>query len=385
MKDDNFYSEETIKEMVQDLLSVELLYRVEDKVHYPDEKQYIAMIVKTFSVLVIYEICDSLKKKNLIDLPSDFVKQLRAERNRIKEDITISKNANNTIKEMGIDFKQKVYDIVIYIWKGNLVDINFELYFEKLDNSEFWGQLRICVSQILKTFSKKFFNDENLFESLLNEAMKEYENPFRNDNLEKFSYSTNKLFELTDCMENKDKQFVLYRYRFIDSIYNIEKILPVIEFKIDNKSTFNTEMCLLKWKAMVIESIGKMFRESKTCFMKKVANELSQNITWKEFYQKNRALRNNLHYNETHALSQCDIDKIKANQSVYFDIIITQIKNEIFVDIDKECIDVTLFYKYWIGKGKSFEELVKYEHLYWYTYKMIKPLIKCGKISIKEH
>lgn len=84
-------------------------------------------------------------------------------------------------------------------------------------------------------------------------------------------------------------------------------------------------------------------------------------------------------------MSQCDIDKIKANQSVYFDIIITQIKNEILVDIDKECIDVTLFYKYWIGKGKSFEELVKYEHLYWYIYKMIKPLIKCGKISIKEH
>lgn len=104
-------------------------------------------ILMTIAPIMVYEFAQSLEKmginnkKELFNPGMDKLVQKERE-NILKRKIVSSSQPKLIEKEMGLNFKQKVYDINIIVIGNELVDMNYELFNRDFKKEfDFWDSL----------------------------------------------------------------------------------------------------------------------------------------------------------------------------------------------------------------------------------------------------
>lgn len=180
-----------------------------------------------------------------------------------------------------------------------------------------------------------------------------------------YAYSAYSLFLNSNHLDITDKVFVLYRYRMISSVNNIEAAFPSFSISIGDDCTISLTKFFRKYKALIIEIIGEELKNMDTVFSNDIKSSLDTHITNEKFWTLNRALRNNLHYVKTQLLTQDELKVVDQYQLIYLSIINTHILKELNVKVDKECLTMTNFLKACQKKGLSKTDIEKYYYLYY--------------------
>lgn len=364
----------TIGEILQDSFYFSLLLHIKRSIKDIEIKNYIVMFIKGLSVIFAYELALFLEEYNLLEENQYFKTNMKErifnERQWVHQCVVNSKKMHLKLDKMGIDFKKLVYDMNIVLNDSNLIDMNFETFNEDND-LEFWnGVFSILedVSEcIIKTISNKTRALKKQFKLFDLYAVDFYNKITSNISLKRYSYSTYKLFSLTTNLSEIDKIFILYRYRLVSSVEFIQKIFDGYNYDMEFEKMFfiKFENYIRKIKALVIEIVGKDLMKMNSQYSKEVLKNIKEAITEKEFYSLNRKIRNNIHYLHTNSLTNKELEVVDRNQEKYLKVIRNSFYENIFIDIDNECVQMTNFLKECERLGLTDEEIKKdYERKY---------------------
>lgn len=372
---------ESIVEIMQDLVCFVYILEVVKRQKNIEAKNYVSLFLKTILPVIEYEIAIFFDETQIIS-KNDFFnpgmkKRVFTEREAIKRIIVNSSKPLITAQEMGLNFNEKVYDMNIKIYKNTLQDMNYETYVDNVKNSDFWLDLFSSPKKVLTAMLMGLNYDisiDELISALDDSIVKtslDFDEKFDGERL---SYSVYKLFSQAAFLTNRDKIFILYRYRMVTSVLAIEKNLPKLEIKKNNDIIIDFHSFFRKWKAMIVEIIGKELSELKTDFSLNLQRKIDDNIVNKKFFQYNRKLRNNLHYTTIEILSQKALELIDSGQKIYFDILTSSFENCLYIDVDKECRTMTGFLKACQDKELPPDEITRNYYYYYIKYLLFKHL-----------
>ena len=237
-----------------------------------------------------------------------------------------SETAIRILKEMEINFNPNVFDIVLYLSKENLLDINFrnwdlnkkekfELYDGLVATPSRWLEIYSVVLEQMKELSKQFI--DKISEAKIN----------------KKSYSSYKLFKKCN-INNNEKLYILHRYGLIKITMFIDNIIKNnISFNI-GKLHFDFKTFITKAKAIIIEMIWNDKKVSNSnSIIDKIFEKNKRDIN-DNFYSINRKCRNNLHYSDYHYLSEKDNTILDKYQDLYLNNVLETFDSYIFVKFD---------------------------------------------------
>lgn len=373
------WSTDTIHEIIGDLACFEILLKIKNLVKDVETKIYLSQFLKMIAPLYAYEIANSLQNLGIVDKKDFFNpgmnKKIQSEREKaVKYIIVKSSQKEKATCEMGLNFNKKVYDMNLVLCNNKLMSMNYEDYIDKIDEKEidFWNSLFDFPRRALNAFILAFNFDTSLddlfvhFSEQLEEIASDIENKLV---CNRYSYSSYTLFSLSKTLDTLDKIFVLYRYRMISSATNIEHVVPLVDIKIGDKIIVSFKKFFRKYKALVIDIVGKEIKNMDTEFSCAIKEAIQRKIDNNKFWKLNRTIRNNLHYVETKLLAKEDLAIVDHYQQIYLGIINDYILDNLNIHISKECIDMTNFLKACQEKGMTKSDIDK---LYYYYYVKFK-------------
>ena len=387
INNDDKFDMKSLYEILQDNFILVFLGRILYKFKNIESKLAVEEFITLFSPVVIYETYTFLKKNDLIKenqfFKSDELKKKIANyrMNCIKKKTINSDYIKEIIETMGISFNEDIYDINV-IEKDNVIKrFNFAGYIRRKDN-DFLENCFATNEEIAKVSFKEVFDISNAdFEKILNQMVElkieEIENIDENLSGKRFSYKSSKLFsksQITDA----DKIFILYRYNMISTLSEITKFLKICNIKININDTniININNYISKINALEIEILGMDIRNLKSVFVSELQKKLDNEILKidNKFYQKNRQLRNNVHYSKIEEID--DLNIINELQNKYLILTMENFYKQLYYDLDEEDIGMNKFFQYCIENNISQDEIdLHYEDYYaqyYYTNKIIR-------------
>ena len=371
------WSIETITEMVNDWMAFEFILELKRRMKNVEAKNYLCTFLMTIAPVIVYEVAESLELLGIVSKKDFFNpgmdKRVQIEREKFVKRIIVKSSQPELIeKEMGLNFKEKVYDINVLVRNNELMDMNYELFNRNIkEDFEFWDSLFGLPKGLINTlFSCLNINKriEDVYEAIdgtLSELAKKMEQEFV---CERYSYSVQKLFLGADRLEDIDKILILYRYRLVTSATRIEKAVPDFNIRSGETMVFDIKAFMRKYRAVVICIIGSELKAMNTRFAQSIQADIQSKIGDGPFWGINRKLRNNIHYQRTEVLTENEIEMLDKYQTVYFEIISYHFQKNTFIDIDKECKTMTGFLNACQNKGMGKEEIDKYYYYYYMKY-----------------
>jgi len=367
----------SFNEIFQDTIYFSFLLRIKRNVKNKEAKIYLTKFLKNISAVYLYELACFLNQIGVCSKESLFqpnmMPKVYCERQWLKQTTINSDKMKRKLKSMGIDFEQLVYDINIVVKKSTLTDLNFDEYDENNDIS-FWNDIFLTIEKIPRIIFQTLKVDEvivdQFYEMLDKEGLKYIKNIEHSFSGKRYSYSVYKLFSKSSLSVD-DKVFILYRYRLISSIIKIGDIFKKIPLnvKIDKVFDISLPNYIRKLRAIIITIVGNDLVNLKTDFAKRICLELEELISNEDFYKINRKLRNNCHYKNISNLSTEEIKTLDFYQEKYLKYLNKQFNNNLFIDLNEECVVMTNFLKACRKKGLSKEEIDKnYVKLYYKFY-----------------
>lgn len=369
------WSLETIYEIIGDLICFELILKIKSLVKDIEVKTYLSQFLKILVPIYAYEIADSLQKFGITN-KNDFFnpgmkRKIQEERQKsIKQIIVKSSRVEAIAQDMGLDFNNKVYDMNIIIRNNELIGMNYEDYMDKIDekNFAFWESLFGFPRRALDAFISSLNFDMDLDDVFdrnskqLEQIASDVENKLL---CSRYAYSSYNLFSKSTSLDMIDKVFILYRYRMISSVTNIELVLPSFNINLGSNCIISLEKFFRKYKALIIEIVGSELKNMDTEFCSNIKKSLQSAIQNNKFWSLNRSVRNNIHYVETKLLTEEDLKIIDHYQPIYLSIINNYILDNLNIQIDKECITMTNFTKACQKKGMTKSDIDKYYYYYY--------------------
>ena len=368
---------ETITEMVNDWMAFEFILELKRRMKNVEAKNYLSSFLMTVATVIVYEVAESLELMGIVSKKVFFNpgmdKRVQTEReNFVKRIIAKSSQPQLIEKEMGLNFKEKVYDINVLVRDNELMDMNYELFNKNIkEDFEFWDSLFGLPKGLINTLfsclniNKRIEDVYATIDQTLSELAEKMEKEFV---CERYSYSVQKLFLGADGLEDIDKILILYRYRLVTSAIRIEKAVPDFNISIGEIRVFDIKAFIRKYKAVVICIIGSELKAMNTEFAQNIQADIQSKIGDGPFWGVNRKLRNNIHYRRTEILTKDEINTLDKFQEVYFEIIYDHFERCIFIDIDNECKTMTGFTKACHEKGMSKADIDKYYYYYYMKY-----------------
>lgn len=371
---------EQLEEILQDTLFFNILLNIKKDFEKIEDKNAIAMILKTIAPIITHEIAIWIEQMGLEDKSDFFLpgvkKKVKANRNKeLKGRIISSSNLEPTIEQMGLSFEVESYDINIVVSNNNkLLDFNFEEYFEKLEVQlqYYEGLFFFCRNVVDKIFSKLGVNYEDFMQSILYEMESGITLIKSKLGGTRYSYSVHKLFINSSLKSNEDKIFILAKYRIVYILSVLDDVIPHMgKITLTKTSTFiNFNNSFRKLKAIYIEIIGQELRTMDSQLSNLITNKLNEEIDNTKFYSLNRKLRNNIHYQKVDKLIEEEIEIVDKYQIIYFKVILSVFDAELYVKIDRQERLMTEFLYDAQENGLTKKELFdRYEELYlgyWY-------------------
>lgn len=368
---------ETITEMLNDWMAFEFILELKRRMKNIEAKNYLSAFLMPIAPVIVYEVSESLEQLNIVDKKLFFNpgmdKKVQTEREKFIKRIIVKSSQPELIeKEMGLNFKEKVYDINVLVRDNELMDMNYELFNRNIkEDFEFWDSLFGLPKRLINTLfsclniNKSVEDIYDLKDELLTKLAKRMEQEFV---CERYSYSVQKLFLNASGFEDIDKILILYRYRLVMSAIRIEKAVPDFNIKIEETTVFDIKAFIRKYRAVVICIIGSELKAMNTQFAKRIQRDIQSKIGDGPFWSINRKLRNNIHYKRTEILTENEIDMLDKFQTIYFEIIAYHFCNNTFIDIDKECKTMTGFLNACKDKGMSKADIDQYYYYYYVKY-----------------
>lgn len=374
------WSIDTINELINDWMSFELILEVKRRMKDIESKNYISMFLKTVAPVIVYEVAESLELMGILPKEKFFYpgmkKKVQEEREKFVKKVIVRSSQPKLIEqEMGLNFNEKVYDINILVKDDVLMDMNYEIFNENIEeNFEFWDSLFALPQSMINTVISCLGIEKNvddIYAVLGNKLNEVAENMDQQFSCKRYSYSVYKLFSCNGRLEDIDKILILYRYRLITSIYKLEEAIPNINICLGDIRIFDIRAFFRKYKAVIICIIGSELKNMKTEFAKSIQEDMGQQIGLGAFWSVNRKLRNNIHYQKTEVLTEEEKQILDLYQPIYFAILRKHFNKNIFIDIDKECTTMTGFLKACREKGMNKEDIDKYYYYYFMKYRLI--------------
>ena len=368
---------ETITEMVNDWMAFEFILELKRRMKNVEAKNYLSSFLMTIAPVIVYEVAESLELMRIVSKKTFFNpgmdKRVQKEREKFVKRIIVKSSQPQLIeKEMGLNFKEKVYDINILVRDNELMDMNYELFNRNIkEDFEFWDSLFGLPKGLINTLlsclnvNKRIEDVYEAIDGTLNELAEKMEQELA---CERYSYSVQKLFSEADGLEDIDRILILYRYRLVTSAIRIEKVVPDFNISIGEIKVFDIKAFIRKYKAVVICIIGSELKAMNTGFAQNIQADIQSKIGDGPFWGINHKLRNNIHYQRTEVLTENEIEMLDKYQTVYFEIISYHFQKNTFIDIDKECKTMTGFLNACQNKGMGKEEIDKYYYYYYMKY-----------------
>lgn len=328
-------------EIFNDLLCADYLLEIKKQLKDIEAKNYFAWFLKPIISTVVYETNVFLKKFNQGKIKNLFKEGIydkvrEARMLAIKENITQSKKTQDIIKKMGLNFNSKIYDCNIVLSKDELIDLNFEMYYENTDDTDFWDALyktpKVYLDVIFSLLDFEKFISE-LYTVSKGKIATIALNFDEEKELRRYSYSVYNLFLKSKNLTQLDKLFILYRYRKLKSFQVISKYLPDEQVIYNGINILNFDRFFKKFTALTICTIGEELMNLKSIFSAQIILELDKQID-KSFYPLNRQLRNNIHYSEIKLLSNAELKQLNDWQSKYIDIVLTSFDNVLNINLE---------------------------------------------------
>lgn len=346
---------DSIYEILQDNFTLVLLGEIVKKFKDKEAQSALEEFISEFSPMLIYEAYKFFKDKKFIQEEHFFnspelKKKIRQYRNcNVKREVAESSYIKEIAQKMGIALNEEIFDINIVLSKNRLNRFNFSNYIKQEDNT-FFGSCYATNYEFSRVIFKSLTNlkDEDYNEILnvlilkINDKIKELEKKLSG---KRYSYKSSQLFKNSKISEN-DKYFILYRY----TILNILKILKTffasaeLSIELDEKIFLNPIKFFRKIYALEIEIIGNDIRSLKTEYSNVLLEKLDRTILSNnnQFYRINRAFRDNIHYEIIYKFDG-DVKDIENLQEQYVNIVMQNMNNEMYLNIDDESNLLTKF------------------------------------------
>ena len=364
----NEWPTETILELFRDLFGFEVILEIKRRMKDLEAKNYVALFLSMIAPVLVYELADSLEKLKWINSKKDFFEpgiynKVQKERMRVLKSVIVdSKRAVSASEQMGLDFTKKVYDMNIVISGNKLLDMNYETFVDSITDLGFWDSLFGFPKRTINTLLNELGTSctiEQFYEmDDIPTGLTGYANRIDTELCpQKYSYSSYKLFCKSSSLDDIDKFFILYRYRMISSTLLLERLLPPLKLEIKGAYIIDIRSYIRKWKAVIIEVLGKELNELKTDFGERIRSEIDRRVIDKSFFPNNRKLRNNAHYQKTEILSSEEISIVDRYQNIYLQTIESIILEQLNISIDEECRYMTSFAKDCSERGLSYEDI----------------------------
>lgn len=364
----NEWPTETILELFRDLFGFEVILEIKRRMKDLEAKNYVSLFLSMIAPVLVYELADSLEKLKWLNSKKEFFEpgiynKVQKERMRVLKSVIVdSKRAVSASEQMGLDFTKKVYDMNIVLSGNKLLDMNYETFVDSIKDMDFWNSLFGFPKRTINTLLDELgtsYTIEQLYEMEgISTGLTGYANRIDTELFpQKYSYSSYKLFCKSSSLDNIDKFFILYRYRMISSTLLLERMLPPLKVEIKGACIIDISSFMRKWKAVIIEILGKELNRLNTGFGERIRLEIDRRIIDKSFFQYNRKLRNNAHYQKTDILSSEEISIVDRYQNIYLQTIESIILEQLNISIDEECRYMTSFAKDCSERGLSYEDI----------------------------
>ncbi|MEG1597727.1 MAG: hypothetical protein RR359_05585 [Bacilli bacterium] len=234
---------------------------------------------------------------------------------------------DNIIREMGINFDNYEFDIVMTMNKKFLIDINFNNWeLSKKENLDLLNGLVVTPMRWIEILMPSNIYSEIV--SIFNNLSEQYITKINELQLYKKSYASSNLFKYSQ-MNNDEKIYVLYRYSQIKNIISICDIFSDdISYDIGSFH-FELQLFLMKCKSIIIELFWNDNKDNKA--ITNLMNMLLENNKCipNDFYSINRKCRNNLHYSIYQSLLKNDCELLNIYQNIYLNNILELFDKEI--------------------------------------------------------
>ncbi|MEA4987298.1 MAG: hypothetical protein VB095_04515 [Anaerovorax sp.] len=149
------------------------------------------------------------------------------------------------------------------------------------------------------------------------------------------------LFKNSTDLSNQEKYYILYRYSLIKTVFLLDDI-PEVKLFLQNSSggefLIDTTFSAIKLRAMVICLLGDIGNDFQNKFLKdtplikEINKAVAKVIDRSDFYKKNRAIRDNIHYSKTQVISNDDYEFISTYQKRYFAAVLNVFEKNLFVN-----------------------------------------------------
>lgn len=225
-----------------------------------------------------------------------------------------SVTTNDIINDMGINFDNYIFDVVLYLNNKNLLDINFRNWdYNKEENFELidgivatplrW--IEILMPDIYDIIKEKLKDISNMYVERISKA-----------NINRKSYSTYKLFS-KNKINNEEKLYILQRYGLVKTTLFIDYIMKEkISFDI-GIFHFDFQTFIAKVKAIIIEMFWNDKKSNSSINLLEEVFKQNEKDIDKKFYSINRKCRNNLHYSDFHNISEKENKVLMMYQDIY--------------------------------------------------------------------
>lgn len=240
---------------------------------------------------------------------------------------SISNNSIKVINEMGLDFENYCFDVVLTLNKNILYDINFRAWeLNKKENFELLDGLVATMPKWIEIVTGSLYSD---IKKICSSLTIDYIKKIKSYKFYKKSYSVFRLFDKSKL--NKDEKiYILQRYGLIKSILFIENIIKEnIVLDIGNLH-LDFKVFITKCKATLIEMFWNDINVNSNLEILNTISKQNKKVIPNEFYAINRMSRNNLHYCDYHELSEEDYKFLNKYQNIYLNNVISSFNNEIF-------------------------------------------------------
>lgn len=347
MDDLNYITEEkkVVFEVLQDFLFLDCIFSAKRQLLRTEDKMILAKPAFLGLSVFLYELSkNKCKFNNVVDAKyQPIISKLRTL--FLKQVPTINSDiVKDTVKAMGTDLHNCVFDIIVTSDpQGDIYDINFSSFnLEKLveKDVQLFEELALFPRSISKTLLNEV-GDYNLFVDILNNSInKKIAKGYFVYNAERKSYATSLLFKNSIGLSNQEKYYILYRYSLIKAAYLLDDI-PEVKLFLQNSSDeylINTTFSAIKLRAMVICLLGDRGNDFQNKFLKdtllieEINKEVAKVIDRPDFYRKNRAIRDNIHYSKTRIISNDDYAFIRNYQKRYFAAVLNVFEKYLFVN-----------------------------------------------------
>lgn len=380
------WSMDTVYELMNDIVCFEFIRSIMERMENTEAKGYINSYLKLFAPVFIHELINALDKLGVVpktdQLAPSVQRFINQERQRaLKNVITKSPRAESAVKEMGLTFSHEVYDINVVVGNGALMDTNFELYADPLENIDLWNQMFVTPRALLSVFAEAFlqhstFDLHEIWHTIEGELAVLAQRVDRSLPCSRYSYPSCRLFKTAPELTLVDRVLILYRFRLVSSAKIVPEVIPPLSLEIGGVKAVDTTRFFRKYRALVIEIFGQQFKEPPTGFTAKIIEDLEKRIDDKSFFRLSRSLRNNLHYEATNSLTSDEIELVDRYQMIYLTTLIAHFTAYLTVDIDKECCQVTAYFKACRDRGMSKEEIDRHSYLQYLVYTLTGKLFK---------